>query len=130
MVVARWVLARLLDGAALLVAGWWRIRRELREGMTGADLDTDPAAVGRQPLGQGAGLGRAWAGRWGAEPPEPYRKLGAGRPESGCRPGAAGQEDVLALPAGTPAAATVGLPGAGAGLQLAVVDGEPAGLDE
>jgi hypothetical protein len=40
MVVARWVLARLLDGAALLVAGWWRIRRELREGMTGADLDT------------------------------------------------------------------------------------------
>jgi hypothetical protein len=35
---------RLLDGAALLVAGWWWVRRELREelpaGMRACELDT------------------------------------------------------------------------------------------
>jgi hypothetical protein len=53
--VLRWLGGRLLDGAALLVAGCWWVRRELAEawrelpeGMAACDLDT-----GRLPWGDG-----------------------------------------------------------------------------
>jgi hypothetical protein len=38
--VLRWLGARLGDLAAVVVAGCWWSRRELREGMAACDLDT------------------------------------------------------------------------------------------